>query len=318
MPINWPTVANTGGGMPQDQQTKAKQALDRFGDLVAHDLESRGLSRVASPLFQAWDSVFVLDAEKLIAVFAEPRGGVLEQRWAEVKDQRIDSGQVAAGLQQAFGKPIQAVISLPRSVVEGADDQQLRLEVQKHVDEVDSAFRLRGLGDLTPFPHRIGPLQEFIKDHPHPERNVFIMMSFAEDARLDAIHEVIRKVLSDRGFDGIRADDRDYTGDMWGNVETCLLGSTLGIAVFESLVHPESPAFNANVALELGYVLGRGRRCLILKEDSLKERPNDIIHKLYRPFYAEKLEESITREVVLWIERDLGFAGSDQAASSPS
>ncbi len=103
MPINWPMVSSTGGDMPQDLQTKVRQALDRFGDLVAEDLQRRGLARVASPLFQTWDGAFVVDPEKVLAVFAEPRGGVLELRWIEVKDRRVDPQQIAIEMQQAFG-----------------------------------------------------------------------------------------------------------------------------------------------------------------------------------------------------------------------
>lgn len=105
--------------------------------------------------------------------------------------------------------------------------------------------------------------------------------------------------------EAIRADDRDYTGDLWGNVETCLFGCTLGVAIFESLVEPEAQRFNPNVALELGHMLGRGRRCLILKEDSLTSRPADIIHKLYRPFTGSRAEVTIEPELTRWIERDL-------------
>lgn len=167
------------------------------------------------------------------------------------------------------------------------------------------ATRLRLLGDLTLVPHLVAPLQQFIQDHPQPANNVFLMMSFAGDERLAEIRRVVGRVLATHGLDAIRADDRDYTGDLWGNVETCLFGCTLGIAIFESLGEPEAQRFNPNVALELGHMLGRGRRCLILKEESLTSRPADIIHKLYRPFTGSRAEATIEPELTRWIERDL-------------
>jgi hypothetical protein len=76
----------------------------------------------------------------------------------------------------------------------------------------------------------------------------------------------------------------------------------LGIAVFEDI---EKREFNPNVALELGYMLARRRRCLILKEQHLPSLPADVINRLYKPFNMFDVTNSVTREIGRWVDIDL-------------
>jgi len=56
----------------------------------------------------------------------------------------------------------------------------------------------------------------------------------------------------------------------------------LGIAVFD---HEEAgEIYNPNVAYELGMMHLLGRRCLLLKHESLDSLQTDILMKLYKPF----------------------------------
>lgn len=129
------------------------------------------------------------------------------------------------------------------------------------------------------------------------------MMRFLETDQMREIHEGITAELADRDYQGIRADDRDYTGELWSNVEVCMIGCSLGIAVFEDI---EQREFNPNVSLELGYMLGRQKRCLLLKERRLPDLPADVVHRLYKPFDAFNIEETVRAQIGRWIEVDLG------------
>lgn len=147
-------------------------------------------------------------------------------------------------------------------------------------------------------------LREFLNDHPDPERNVFVMMRFLESPQLDEVHASIRDALAARAFEAVRADGRDYTGELWSNIEVYMTCCRLGIAVFEDI---ESRDFNPNVSLELGYMLGRRKRCLILKEQRLPDLPADVVHRLYKPFDVFNIGVSVTREVARWVDVDLGI-----------
>ena len=174
-----------------------------------------------------------------------------------------------------------------------------------HVAEVERAARLGRLGDLTGVAHLEAHLREFLNDHPNPDRNVFVMMRFLRSDQLDEVHQAIRDTLAPRGFEAVRADDRDYTGELWSNIEVYMTCSRYGIAVFEDI---EQRDFNPNVSLELGYMLGKQKRCLILKEERLPDLPADVVHRLYKPFNMFDITASVVREVGRWVDVDLGLA----------
>jgi hypothetical protein len=100
---------------------------------------------------------------------------------------------------------------------------------------------------------------------------------------------------------------RDYTGELWSNIEVYMTCSMYGVAVFEDI---DKRDFNPNVSLELGYMLANRRRCLILKEQRLPDLPADVVHRLYKPFDMFDIERSVSREVARWVDVDLGITGT--------
>lgn len=67
----------------------------------------------------------------------------------------------------------------------------------------------------------------------------------------------------------------------------------------------EQRDFNPNVAYELGYMKGRQKRCLILKERRLPRMPSDVIHRLYREFDVFDIKRTITEQVDAWVQKDI-------------
>jgi hypothetical protein len=174
---------------------------------------------------------------------------------------------------------------------------------QTHVRVVEDEQVLGQLGDLTGISHLVPYLRTFMGDHPIFERNVFIMMRFSEAPAVKQIHASIKAALAEYGLRGIRADDRDYTGELWSNVEVYLTGCKYGIAVFEDV---ENANYNPNVGLELGYMIGRRKRTLILKDRNLPSLHADVLHRLYSAFDMHDIDGSIRREVARWAGVDLG------------
>lgn len=82
-----------------------------------------------------------------------------------------------------------------------------------------------------------------------------------------------------------------------------LTGCQYGIAVFEDA---EQRDFNPNVSLELGYLMGGGKRTLLLKEKRLPRVPSDVVHRLYKEVDIPDIDSSINCEIKRWISVDLG------------
>lgn len=281
--------------------------LDAFGDLLAEGLTSMGLGLHASPLFQPWGVVCGLYSNHVVAVFLEVRG-VPPVMYLDVEAQglgHITPEMFAAQIAGQFGARLIAALVLdPPGTPTAVKQQTLRGLADDELRAVERNVRLGRLGDLTGITHLEAGLRAFLDDHPDPAKNVFVMMRFENTAEFRTVHETIVATLAERGLHGVRADDRAYHQDLWANVEIYLTGCQLGIAVFEDF---ETRDHNPNVALELGYMKAKQRRCLILKERTLPAVPTDIVGSLYQGFDKFNIADTVKEQVVRWVEVDLGI-----------
>lgn len=299
MPLNWGGITISGGNMSEADQTLVRQSLDRFADDVARLLDEANVPRAASPIFRQWGLVVVWDAEKLVALFTKP-SGIPAQQWIDERTQIVPVATIIDEVTTNLAVEVVSTVVLP--VPTAAQGGQYSSAAMHHIAELEKASALGRLGDLRGLEHLEPALREFIADYPNPDRNVFVMMRFLKTDQMKSIHTAIRDSLAPLGFHAIRADDRDYTGELWTNVQVCMTGCSLGIAVFEDI---DDRDFNPNVSLELGYMLARHKRCLILKEGRLPALPADVVHRLYKDFDMFKIGETVAHQVDRWLRIDL-------------
>ena len=134
--------------------------------------------------------------------------------------------------------------------------------------------------------------------------SVFLMVRFSETEMHDEISRAISATLEEYGLRLRRADWRQIRDELWANVCYYMDTAKYGIAVFEEIEgRPTSP----NVSLELGYMLAKGKRCLLLKERHVKILQADLAGHLCREFDGERIKETVGTEVRAWL-RDLGIA----------
>lgn len=206
---------------------------------------------------------------------------------------------------QQTGRTVDVLLSFTRPDLPNLD-ASIQAAAHNHVREVERGNALGKLGDLEGVAHLEPHLRQFLTDHPDFDRNVFVMMRFTDTPQMKEIYSAIRDTLAPRGMHAVRADDRDYTSELWSNIEVYLTCCKYGIAVFEALESPDRE-FNPNVSLELGYMMGRRKRTLLLKEERLPNLPADVVHRLYKLFDMFDITSSVTREVGRWIDVDLGL-----------
>ena len=302
MGLNWPGVSTGSGDMEDAVQQEVRKLLDEFGDAVAQRLASMGLPPHASPIFRPFSLVAVRDSAQILAGFS-PASGMSQLSWLDHPTSFYSPAAMVDLLKNQLGWQVSAVLSLPLP-----SDLQRTAKIagaaQSHAQEVETMNVLGKLGDINHVRHLEPYLRTFLEDHPNHERNVFIMMQFSETPQMRQIHDSIVASLLENGMNAVRADDRDYTGELWSNIEVYLTGCKYGIAVFEDVDHRD---FNPNVSLELGYLMGRGKRTLLLKEKRLPRIPSDVVHRLYKEFDIFDVENSIKREVGKWVSVDLGL-----------
>lgn len=139
-------------------------------------------------------------------------------------------------------------------------------------------------------------LSRFWQKHPY-EKNVFVMMRYVDEIRFDEVIKTLREQFAKHGLTVHLAKDHQLSDDLWDNICIYMIGSKYGVVVFEQA---EKKDFNPNVSLELGFMLSRGKRVLLLKEQTLTALPTDVVGKLYKPFNIGK-PESIRELVDEWV-----------------
>jgi len=148
-----------------------------------------------------------------------------------------------------------------------------------------------------------GSLERFRRDHPDPNKVSFLIMRFGKTHAHLEIHSAVDDVLKQVGMSALRADQKQYHDDLFYNIMTYLHGCGSGIAVFERL---EEENFNPNVSLEVGYMLALKKPVCLLKDQTLKTLPADLIGRIYKQFDPQSPSQTITSELLAWL-KDKGF-----------
>jgi protein-tyrosine-phosphatase len=133
---------------------------------------------------------------------------------------------------------------------------------------------------------------------------VFLMIRFREAEQYELIASVLTEILDQYSLALTRADYKQHHDELWANVRHCMDNAAYGIAVFE---HIADPTLSPNVSLELGYMLAKGKRCLLLREKRVPALQADLVGHLCHEFDCDRIPETLSKEVRNWL-RDLGIA----------
>jgi len=160
-------------------------------------------------------------------------------------------------------------------------------------------------------PGLVQPLQRFLASHPF-ERNVFGMTRFpdptdpGDPAGPDPVApalEIARRVCERHGLEFHLASDRAMHDDLWMNVSAHMWASHYGIAFFEDR---RGRGLNYNLTIEVGGMLLAGRRCLLVKDSSIKKMPTDLVGQIYKGVDVD-VETQVSEAIHSWIREDLAL-----------
>lgn len=147
-------------------------------------------------------------------------------------------------------------------------------------------------------------------DDSHPfDTNVFCMTRFPsdeEDQLPDPVREVIsvaRTVLAGHGLALHLASDSIIDDDLWGNVAAHGWASRYGVGLFEKRV---DDFLNPNLIIEVGAMLMTGRRCALLRDNTVDQMPTDFVGQIYRGVDFDDLD-AVAMELHTWAAHDLGL-----------
>lgn len=141
-------------------------------------------------------------------------------------------------------------------------------------------------------------LNAFMQDYQDDMKIAFIMMQFSDTPAHDVIIKTIKETLEKHKIRGLRADDKEYTDDLFSNIRTYMHGADFGIAVFERILED---VFNPNVSLEVGYMQGLGKNVCYLKDSTLQQLQTDLLGKLYKPFDPQRIKSTLPKQLEKWL-----------------
>lgn len=125
---------------------------------------------------------------------------------------------------------------------------------------------------------------------------IFVIMPFREE--LNKVYEIIKDIFASKGYSAIRADEKEFTNDLWENVRVYLECCNVAVAVFDK---NDQDNYNPNVAIEVGYMLSKGNKVCLLKDKKLPKLPSDLISKMYKEYDSDDVEGTLLEQLELWI-----------------
>lgn len=125
---------------------------------------------------------------------------------------------------------------------------------------------------------------------------IFVIMPFREE--LNKVYEIIKDIFASKGYSAIRADEKEFTNDLWENVRVYLECCNVAVAVFDK---NDQDNYNPNVAIEVGYMLSKGNKVCLLKDKKLPKLPSDLISKMYKEYDSDDIEGTLPEQLELWI-----------------
>jgi hypothetical protein len=134
------------------------------------------------------------------------------------------------------------------------------------------------------------------------ETNVMLITRFPSNPE-DPFTQVIsrlRLVAAAHGLTLQVANDGNAADTLWENVVTYMWGSKYAIVLLDSA----DGVLNSNVMIEIGGMLMTGRRCAILRDQTVPQMPTDLVGHIYKPVDLAD-HEAAAAAVHRWITDDL-------------
>lgn len=186
------------------------------------------------------------------------------------------------------------------------------LEASVQTDFAEEQPRLPLSALAQPHPPEIAMSIDRLRErYPDPKKLGFLIMRFAAAKPFARIVEVIQKTAEEHGLKVLRADAHEFHAGVLENVRTYLHGCGFGIAVYERI---ETNEPNANVGLEVGYLMAMNKPVLLLKDQTVPTLQADLAGKLYKPFDPHDPENTIPKQLTKWLE-DYGIIVPNRIAS---
>ena len=295
-------MASVGGDLSEDERTPINNIVKRYGEKIVTLGRKNSIPASEIGIFRM-SSLFVCkDIANYHFLFVDKAGmnqimysdltkhGFIALQDLEQKI-RIEVGEV----HWAFSITIAMSGNVPDVKIEELANQYIEVIINARNNHQDNKISDETImvPELTKF------MDAFKRDYPKEQKTAFIIMQFSKTKLHDQIAQTIKDTLKKHNIIGLRADDKEYSDDLFHNIRTYMHCADFGISVFERILDNN---FNPNVSLEVGYMMGIGKNVCLLKDQTLTNLQTDLIGKLYKPFDLQDVEDTLPKQLEKWLK----------------
>lgn len=292
-------MASTGGDLPDNEQKECNAFVKKYGDKVAKLGRNFQIPASQLSIFKMNFLFIGKDIFNYHFVFVDkPGSNQINYRnlssFGKIStDQLIHQIRIEIGeVHWAFSIPITTVSNISDEKIEELADQYLKAILETMKQKVNKIS-----DDAITIPEIAKEIESFNADY-KGQKTAFIIMQFSKTDAHEKIVSTIKDTLKKHNIIGLRADDKEYADDLFANIKTYMHCCDFGIGVFERILEDN---FNPNVSIEVGYMMGLRKKVCLLKDQTLKNLPSDLMGKLYKPFDPQSIETTLPNQLEKWM-----------------
>lgn len=292
--------AMINGDLPDNGQTICNAFIKKFGDKIAKLGRTFQIPASQLSIFKM-NFLFVgKDTFDYHFVFVDKAGGNQIDYKNLTEYGKVSTDQLVHQIRIEFGE-VHWATSIPISIISTVTEEKTEELANQYVKAILEAVKHKTekiSDDAIIIPEIAKEIEAFNADHKN-EKTAFIIMQFSKTPAHDKIVLVIKETLKKHGIIGLRADDKEYADDLFANIKTYMHCCDFGIGVFERILEDN---FNPNVSIEVGYMMGLRKNVCLLKDQTLKNLPTDLMGKLYKQFDPQDVEKTLPDQIEKWIK----------------
>jgi hypothetical protein len=293
-------MASTGGDLPDNEQKLCNDFIKKFGDKLAKLGRTFQIPASQLSIFKMNFLFIGKDTSDYHFVFVDKAGGNQINYKNLTEFGKVSTDQLIHQIRIEVGE-VHWAISIPVSIVSNISDDKIEELANQYVKAILEAMKQKIekiSDDAITIPEIAKEIESFNADH-KGKKTAFIIMQFSKTTAHDKIVLTIKDTLKKHGIIGLRADDKEYADDLFANIKTYMHCCDFGIGVFERILEDN---FNPNVSIEVGYMMGLRKNVCLLKDQTLKNLPTDLMGKLYKQFDPQDVEKTLPDQIEKWMK----------------
>jgi hypothetical protein len=293
-------MASTGGDLPINEQKLCNEFVKKFGNNLAKLGRRYQIPASQLSIFKMNFLFIGKDNSDYHFVFVDNAGGNQINYKNLTGFGKVSTDQLIHQIRIEVGE-VHWATSIPVTTVSNISDDKIEELANQYVKAILEAMKQKTekiSDDAITFPEIAKEIEAFIADH-KGKKTAFIIMQFSKTTAHDKIVQTIKDTLNKHGIIGLRADDKEYADDLFANMKTYMHCCDFGIGVFERILEDN---FNPNVSIEVGYMMGLRKNVCLLKDQTLKNLPTDLMGKLYKQFDPQNVEKTLPDQLEKWMK----------------